>query len=132
MEKRASSPGVLKIADFTNRKAIPVSNSVKSTESPKTDIQTKIATAKLYGNRELKESRKRIQELVDYLDSTALFQDASSMIKELLIDQMIDRTMEQALANKRPMGMSQQAFDEFRCNIFKMLIAHYVDNEKGK
>jgi hypothetical protein len=120
--------GVLKIADITNRKVEAGSKSTLATADPKADLQTKVATAKLHANREMKEIRERTQELVKFLNSSALFPELGALVDQLLIRRFLEGIVEPTLAGNRLMGLPQEAFNSLRCNMYKALIEKYVDN----
>ena len=120
--------GVLKIADITNRK-IESGNKIAATVAgPKSDMQTKIATAKLHASREMKELRERTEEYVKFLDSTALFPESGTIVQQLVIGQFLEGIVAPTLAGNRLPGLPQASFDSLRRDMFKALIEKYVDN----
>jgi len=126
--KNATPSGVLKISDITNRKVDVTEALNKPVANPKADVQTKVATAKLHAAREVKEFREKTEAYIAYLRSTAIFPLSGTLIEEILIIQLLEKTVEPVLANQRIMGLPQETFNNLRRDMFKALITKYVDN----
>lgn len=130
--KNVTTPGILKISDIASRKidaTEAVNKPVTPVASAKADVQTKVATAKVHAAREVKEFREKTQAYIAFLKSTALFPLTGAVIEQMLMNQILEGTIEPVLANQRIMGVPQETFNNLRRDMFKALIAKYVDGK---
>ena len=103
-----------------------------SIEEKRKMMEVKLNTAKLYGNKELKQFRIIVEDFISKVDELALFQDVSEIAKQMFIQEILEGFMEPVFKGQKPYEVPENMFKKLRAEMFKTLISKYVDNKGDK
>lgn len=122
------SKSIFKIADYTNKtrqNPVDTANSSPSQDASHELLQSKAATLKLNGQKEINKFRKATEDYLAIMESTALFAHLAPQIREQMLDYMLDFIMEPIIRGERIPGLDQEHFNTMRREMYFRLITKY-------
>lgn len=125
----------LRFADITQKKIENAQVNNEELEEKKNrpvsrdEMQSKIATARIHANKEIDQFRNAAEEFIEKVEDLCLFDGIDSIIRELFINQLLDSIVSPAVRGQRIPGMPEEHYRRFRTDLYKTLIATYIDKK---
>lgn len=125
----------LRFADITQKKIENAQVNNEELEEKKDrpvsrdEMQSKIATARIHANKEIDQFRNAAEEFIEKVEGLCLFDGVDSIIRELFINQLLDSIVSPTVRGQRIPGMPEEHYRRFRTDLYKTLIATYIDKK---
>jgi hypothetical protein len=94
------------------------------------EMDAKFAMAKEYGQKEIDEYKKLVEEFIEKTSNMVLFKEAGSVVQEACIDLILELMTGPIFYGKNIARVPDYVFLEIRKNMFKGLILKYCNENK--
>lgn len=138
-EEKFKQQAVVKLADFSKKKVQEAKISkqeesdqekgTKSIKDARSEMQSKIATAKMYANKEMEAFKKATKEYLKSIEDLVLFDGIDNIIEDLMIEQLLNSIIGPVVKGRQIPGLPEEHYRIFRTEMYKVLIEKYVDSQ---
>ena len=124
--------GILRVADLTQQRVDQAKQLGSVTITQKQEMQTKLSAAKICAVKEIKEIREKTEAFCKFLDQTALMEEGSVLVRQLIIESLLEGFIEPVLTGKKIPGLPQEDFNTVRRDMYRTLIDKYTERQEEK
>jgi hypothetical protein len=93
------------------------------------EMRVKLTTARMYAEKEIERYKSLVNNFSQGVEELTLFQNVGDAVESICIDYILSIIIEPTLKGEKPYGMPDDLFREMRREMYKSLIAKYVDNK---
>lgn len=127
MTTNNQNPGILDFGEILRQRAAAQPADTAPSTMSREDMRQRLEEAKEFGNDEIKKFRELVKTFAAEVEKLVLFERVGESIEAMYVGYFLEQFILPLMANRKPFGMSDEAFKDVRRQMYKDLMDRYIE-----